>query len=119
MGGLQTVPRSYYEAADIDGASPYKKFIHITIPLLAPTIFFVSITSLIQSFQMFDLIFLLIPRTGNGLSTTRTVIYEFYQNAFEYMDKGYASAISIAIFIVILIITSIQLKLQKKWVTYL
>lgn len=119
LGGLQTVPKSLYEAADIDGASPTKKFTHITVPMLAPTIFFVSITTLIQSLQMFDVVFMLIPRTGNGLESTRTIIYEFYQHAFEFMDKGYASAISIIIFIVILILTMIQLRLQKKWVTYL
>lgn len=119
LGGLQTIPKSYYEAAEIDGASALRKFISITIPMLAPTLFFVSITTLIGTLQMFDLLFMLIPQSGNGLVTTRTIIYEYYQNAFVYMDKGYASAISIAIFLVILIITIIQLRLQKKWVTYL
>lgn len=119
LGGLQTIPNSLYEAAEIDGASSFKKFTHITVPMLAPTIFFVSITTLIQNLQMFDVVFMLIPRFGNGFVTTRTVIFEFYQHAFEFMDKGYASAISIIIFLVILLITIIQLRLQKKWVTYL
>lgn len=118
LAGLQSVPRTFYEAADIDGANPFQKFFNITLPLLSPTIFFVTITSLIKSFQMFDLLFMLISRQSNAINATKSVVYVFYQHAFEFMDKGYASAISIILFIVILIITVIQLRLQKKWVNY-
>lgn len=118
LAGLQSVPRTFYEAADIDGANPFQKFFNITLPLLSPTIFFVTITSLIKSFQMFDLLFMLISRQSNAINATKSVVYVFYQHAFEFMDKGYASAISIILFIVILIVTVIQLRLQKKWVNY-
>lgn len=118
LAGLQTIPRTYYEAAEIDGASPFTKFIKITVPLLTPTIFFVTITQFISSFQMFDLVYMLISRSSLALDSTKSIVYVFYQNAFELMNKGYASAISMIIFVVILIITAIQLKLQKRWVFY-
>lgn len=118
LAGLQTISSSYYEAAEIDGASPIRKFVSITVPLLSPTIFFVTITQFIRSFQMFDSVFMLISRNGSAIDSTKTIVYVFYQHAFEYMNKGYASAISVVIFLVILIITIIQLVLQKKWVHY-
>lgn len=116
LAGLQGIPKSYYEAATIDGAGPIRQFFSITLPLLAPTIFFVSITSLIGALQMFDIIFMMISKTSMAIDSTMSIVYLFYKNAFEYLDKGYASAISIVLFVIILIITAFQLKLQKKFV---
>ena len=115
LAGLQGIPGMYYEAADIDGAGPIRKFFSITLPLLAPTMFFVTIMSLIGSLQMFDLIFLMISRTSMAVDSTMSIVYLFYKNAFIFLDKGYAAAISILLFFIILAITAIQLRLQKKW----
>lgn len=118
LAGLQTIPRSYYEAAQIDGAGPIRILLKITLPLLTPTIFFVMITTLISSFQMFDILFMLINRSSMAINSTKTIVYVFYQYAFEFMEKGYAAAISVVLFLLILAITGIQLRLQKKWVHY-
>lgn len=115
LAGLQGIPKMYYEAADIDGAGPIRKFFSITLPLLSPTVFFVMIMSLIGSLQMFDLIFLMISRSSMAIDSTMSIVYLFYKNAFIFLDKGYAAAISILLFFIILAITAIQLKLQKKW----
>lgn len=118
LAGLQGIPKMYYEAADIDGAGPIKQFFSVTLPLLSPTIFFVLIMSLIGALQMFDLIFLMISKTSMAVDNTMSIVYLFYKNAFEFMDKGYAASISILLFVIIMMITAIQLRLQKKWVNY-
>lgn len=118
LAGLQSIPRSFYEAASIDGAGHIKQFFMITLPLLSPTIFFVSIMALIGAFQMFDLVYLVIGKGNIVLENTKTIVYVFYKYAFEYQEKGYAAAIAVIIFLIIMIITIIQLKLQKKWVHY-
>jgi len=105
----------YYEAADIDGAGPIRKFFSITLPLLAPTMFFVTIMSLINSLQMFDLIFLMISRSSTAIDSTMSIVYLFYKHAFMFLDKGYAAAISVLLFFIILGVTALQLRLQKKW----
>lgn len=118
LAGLQGISRSYYEAASIDGASPIQQFFMITLPLLSPTIFFISIMALIGAFQMFDLVYLMIGKSSLAMDKTRTIVYLFYKYAFEWYEKGYAAAIAVLIFIIILIVTIIQLRLQKKWVHY-
>lgn len=118
LAGLQGISGSYYEAASIDGAGPVSKFFYITVPLLTPTLFFLLITSLIDAFQVFDLIFMMIGDNNIALDSTQSVVLLFYRNAFVLYEKGYASAIAVMLFIVILIITIVQMKLQKKWVNY-
>lgn len=118
LAGIQGIPNSYYEAAEIDGAGSLTKFFKITIPLLTPTIFFVMIMSLIGAFQVFDYIFMMISTTSVALESTQSVVYLFYKNAFILHEKGYASAIAMVLFAVIMIITVIQIRLQKKWVNY-
>ena len=119
LAGMQGVSNSYYEAAEIDGAGPVQKFFKITIPLVSPTIFFVTITGLIGAFQVFDTLYMMIDidktPAFNAVKTTNVL---FYQNAFTYGYKGYAAAISIFMFVIIMIITAIQLWGQKKWVNY-
>ena len=118
LAGLQGIPVSYYEAAEIDGAGTVKQFFHVTLPLLTPSIFFVLIMALISAFQTFDLIFMMIPNSSVAITSTQSVVYLFYKNAFILFDKGYASAIAIVLFVIIMIITAVQLKLQNKWVNY-
>ena len=119
LAGMQGVANSYYEAAEIDGAGPVQKFFKITIPLVSPTIFFVTITGLIGAFQVFDTLYMMIDIDKNpAFNAVKTTNVLFYQNAFTYGYKGYAAAISIFMFVIIMIITAIQLWGQKKWVNY-
>lgn len=119
LAGMQGVSKSYYEAAEIDGASPMQRFFKITVPLVSPTIFFVSITGLIGAFQVFDSIYMMIdPDKNPAFNAVKTVNVLFYQNAFMYGYKGYAAAISIFMFVIIMLITAVQLWGQKKWVNY-
>lgn len=118
LAGMQGIPTSYYEAAALDGATPVKTFFKITLPLLSPTIFFVSITGLIGAFQVFDSIYMMIGPESPVFNSVKTMNVLFYQNAFLYGYKGYAAAISIFMFVIIMVITMIQLIAQKKWVNY-
>ena len=93
LAGMQGISTSYYEAAVIDGAGPAACFFKITIPILTPTIFFVVITSIISSFQIFDTIFMMIPKDSPAFSASQTLVMMFYRNAFDYGAKGYAAAI--------------------------
>lgn len=115
LAGLQSIPKSYYEAATLDGAGPVKQFFTITIPCLAPTITFVLVTSFIGSLQMFDLVYLMIGKNNIAINNTMTIVYMFYQYAVDFGEKGYGAAIACILFIIILAITAIQLRLQKKW----
>lgn len=116
LSGLQGISSSYYEAASIDGAGAFYKFFRITLPLLTPTIFFVSVISLIGAFQVFDLIFMMV---GNiVIDSTQSVVYLFYKYAFMQNMKGYASAVIVVLFLIILAVTFVQMKLQKRWVHY-
>lgn len=95
-------------------------FFKITLPLLTPSIFFVSITSLIGAFQVFDLIYLMLgSKMGNpATEQTQTMAYLFFTNGFESGNGGYAAAVAVVLLVMILIVTAIQMKLQKKWVHY-
>lgn len=118
LAGMQGISKSYYEAASIDGAGPLAQFFKITIPMLTPTIFFVMITSIISGFQVFDVIYMMIGKTNLAYESTQTVVMLFYRQGFDYGHKGYAAAISIFIFLVIMLVTVFQLIGQKKWVNY-
>lgn len=118
LAGLQGISSSYYEAADIDGAGAFRKFFLITVPLLTPTIFFALIMALISAFQVFDMIFMMISQNSVVIKDTQSMVYLFYKNAFILSDKGYASAIAIVLFVIIIAITAVQMKLQDKWVNY-
>lgn len=118
LSGLQEIPRDYYESAEIDGASPLKQFFSITLPLVTPTLFFVVVTTIINSLQVFDLIFMMIDKTNAALPKTQSLVYLFYKQSFIMNDKGYGSAIVMVLLLIIMIITAIQVKLQKKWVNY-
>ena len=118
LSGLQEIPRDYYEAASIDGATGVKQFFHITIPLLSPTIFFVMVTRVIGAMQVFDLIFMVMDKNNPALYKTQSLVYLFYQNSFVQNNKGYGSTIVVLLLVVIMIMTVFQNIAQKKWVHY-
>jgi len=116
LAGLQGIPATYYEAAEIDGASPIHTFFKITVPLISPVTFFVFIISIIGSFQIFDLTTVL--TAGGPANSTYTTIMYVYKAGFNFFRMGYASAISTILFVIILILTTIQNKLSEAWVNY-
>jgi len=118
LAGIQGISTSYYEAAAIDGAGPFSKFFKITLPLITPTLFFVLIMQFISTFQIFDIVFMMIDNDSIVLEETQSIVMYFYRNAFVFTKKGYASAIAVIIFAVTMLITVVQMKLQKKWVNY-
>ena len=118
LAGIQGISKTYYEAAAIDGASPVKQFFGITLPLVTPTLFFVLITNLIRTFQTFDTIYMMIKESGIAMEATQSMVMYFFRNAFSYSKKGYASALAVFLFLIIMLVTLIQMKLQKKWVNY-
>ena len=117
MSGLQGINHTYYEAAEIDGASRVKQFFRITLPLLTPTLFFVLIISLISSFQLFPQVMIMTPDGGPG-GSTMVMVERIYKYGFKYYKMGYAAAYSWILFAILLVLTSVQMKLQKKWVHY-
>lgn len=118
LAGLQGVSRSFYEAAEMDGAGSLRKFFSITLPILTPTIFFSLITSLISALQVYDLIFLMYSQTNPALESVQSLAYLFYKHAFILNDKGYGAAITVVLLLLTMIITVINFSFQKKWVHY-
>jgi len=116
IGGLQGISDSLYEAAVIDGASEAQQFFRITVPLLSPTSFFLMITSIINSFQVFNLIHVM--TNGGPAFATTTYIHYLYLNAFSFFKMGYASAQAWILFIVLVVITLSQRAIEKRWVYY-
>lgn len=116
FGGLRGIDKTVYEAAKIDGASSFQILRKVTFPLVTPTLFFVLITTMINSFQLFPQVMVM---TGGGpLGSTQVIVERIYTYGFKYFNMGYAAALSIILLIMIVIITIIQLVLQKKWVFY-
>lgn len=118
LAGLQGISSEYYEAAEVDGATKLQIFFKITLPLLSPTIFFCTIMSMIGILQIFDFIFLMIQRTAVAYQYAFSLVSYFYDLAFAQNLRGYASALSIILFVIILIITIVQFIIQKYWVSY-
>lgn len=118
LAGLQAISSSYYEAAMMDGASKVRQLFSITLPLLSPTLFFVLITGMISSLQVFDLVFMMIGDSKALLDPMRTVVYGVYESGFIYAKMGVASAQAFLLFLGILFVTIFQFVLQKKWVHY-
>jgi sn-glycerol 3-phosphate transport system permease protein len=116
LGGLQNISEELYESARIDGAGYWAQLFKITIPMLSPTLFFVIVVTLINSFQTFGQIDIL---TGGGpAESTNLIVYSIYKDAFVYTKFGYASAQAIILFVVVLIFTTIQFKVGEKKVHY-
>lgn len=118
LAGLQEIPRDYYEAAQIDGATGIKQFLHITLPLISPTMFFVSVTRIISAMQVFDTIYMMLDKTNPAFPKTQSLVYLFYKYSFIEANKGYGSTIVMLLLAVIMAITVIQMICQKKWVHY-
>ena len=117
LAGLQSINKELYEAAQIDGANSVARFFNITLPMLSPVTFMVTILAIIGSFQVFDLIKK--KKKGGPGYATNVLVYRIYQEGFKYMRFGYASAIAYFLFLIIFIVTLIQFRGQKKWVTYM
>ena len=116
LAALQNVPRSYVEAALIDGAGSWEVFRYVTFPMISPTTLLVTITGLINSFQVFDQCYLL--TSGGPAKRTYTMAIYIYDTAFKQFKLGRASAISLIMFFVIMIVSIIQFRLSNKWVNY-
>ncbi len=114
IGGLQEIPRDYYEAAQIDGASSIRQFFDITIPLLSPTTFFIVQTRVIGALTVFDLMFMVMDKTNVALNKTQSIVYLFYTYAFTNGNKGYGAALVMVLIVFIMIITVILQRLEKK-----
>ncbi len=120
LAGLQGIPRDLYEAASVDGAGGWARFWYVTVPMLSPTTFFILVLSLINAFQVFDQVYIMTPRSspgGPGGAAT-TIVFEIYTNAFVFTRMGYASAMALVLFVIIFVITLVQLRLQRRWVHY-
>lgn len=116
LAGLQGISREYYEASAIDGATPVRQFLNITLPLVSPIILFNLIISFINAFQEFDSFVVL---TGGGPGdASRSIVYYIYENAFRSFDMGYASAVALTLFVLIMVVTLFQFWLSRSWVHY-
>lgn len=123
LAGLQGVPQGLYEAAKMDGANSWNIMWNITVPMVTPTIFFVLVTTLINAFKEFDIIYIFMGNSGATQSgpladAIRTMVGGAYYRGFTLLKMGYASAEATVLFVIILIVTIIQFKLQKRWVNY-
>jgi multiple sugar transport system permease protein len=116
LAGLQNIPREYYEAAQIDGAGTFRQFRDITLPLLTPTTFFLTVIAIISSLQVFDLIFVM-TEVGN---TNRfpTIVYYIFEEGFKNFRMGYAITVAWVLLLIILVFTLLQFRLQRRWVHY-
>jgi multiple sugar transport system permease protein len=117
LAALQGIPSYLYEAAEIDGANAWQKFRYVTLPMLTPATFFVSIMLTIAAFKVFDLI-LVMTDGGPGRATNVLVIHT-YNTAFREFRFGYSSAIAMVLFVIVLIITIVQFRMEKRWVNYM
>lgn len=113
LSGLQGISSEYYEAAGLDGANSWQKFRSITLPMLRPTTFFVIVILTINCFKVYDQVYM-ITQGGPGTSTL-VLVYHIYETAFRSWDLGYASAIAVVLFIIVLIVTLIQFRGEKKY----
>ena len=115
LAGLQSVNEELYEVASLDGANTWQRFTNVTLPQLAPTTFFVTIMLTISSFKVYDIFLNLFAGGDNQLSdATRVLVYQIYNTAFRSLDYGYASAMSMILFVIVLVITLLQFYGERK-----
>lgn len=115
LAGLQTVPRELHEAARVDGARPHQVFWRVTLPMMSPTIFFAAVVTFIGAFQIFDPVQIITPDGGPENSTITIVMY-LYQKGFQSFQIGYAAAVSILVFVIMMAVTLLQFWGSRKWV---
>jgi multiple sugar transport system permease protein len=116
LAGLKAIPDEFYEAALVDGAGRWSRFWHITLPLLSPASFFVVVICLINSFQVFDQVWIM--TAGGPAGASSVIVQDIVTNAFNYGQVGYASAMSWVLFAAILTVTLVQFRIQRRWVNY-
>ncbi|KAB8193324.1 ABC transporter permease subunit [Nonomuraea phyllanthi] len=116
LAGLQGIPKELHDAAETDGATPAQRFWRVTLPLLNPTMFFVSVTNLIGAFQVFDTIYAM--TAGGPSQTTEVINFRIYQTAFKEFDFGYAATLSTLLFLIIFLVTMAQVRFFGKRTTY-
>jgi multiple sugar transport system permease protein len=116
--GLREIPIELYEAAQMDGASRFRQFVSITVPLLTPSIFFVTIMTVVGGFQLFDLLYVMLGKSNLAMPQTQSIVYIFYNEAFIQNNQGYACAIGILILVIIALLTAFQFRVQRRWVNY-
>ncbi len=116
LAGLQGIPRHLYDAAAVDGATGWRRFWHITLPLLSPTTFFVVVMAVIATLKVFGQVFML--TAGGPAFATSTIVYYIYERAFLSLHMGYASALAWILFALIFGLTVLQMVYQRRWVTY-
>jgi multiple sugar transport system permease protein len=116
LAGLQSIPKQLYEAANIDGAGPLRRFWHITLPMLSPYILFNSIVGLIGTMQIFTEAYVM--TAGGPIDSTLFYAYYLFRQAFQFFRMGYASALAWILLVAVLVLTVVQLRLSKRWVHY-
>ena len=116
LAGLKGISRSYYEAAELDGAGAWQQFRHVTLPLLTPYIFFNVIMGLIGTFQIFTQAFIM--TSGGPVNSTLFYAYHLFNSAFRYLHMGYAASMAWVLFVIVLALTLLQMNLSKRWVHY-
>ncbi len=112
VAGRQGIPEEYYEAARIDGASPWQQFRHVTLPLLTPTTMFVLVTSVIGAFQAFDQIYVMTD--GGPLYSTETLVIYMYRYTFENFQIGYGCSVAVCLFAIVLVFTVIEVRMFRR-----
>lgn len=118
LAGLQGIPTAYLEAAEMDGAGALRKFWHVTVPMLTPTLFFLTIMSFIGAFQIFDTVYMMTPQYSYLGDSTRTIVFQIYDLAFGRYSFGTSAAYAVVLFVLLLVLTAGQLALQRRWVHY-
>ena len=116
--GLKGIPRELYEAAELDGASAWRQFRSVTVPLLTPSIFFLTIMQAISGFQLFDALYAMMGQGNPAMNESRSLVYLFYNEAFVLQNKAGGAAIAMFIVVLVGIMTAFQFWAQKKWVHY-
>jgi multiple sugar transport system permease protein len=116
LAGLQGIPQAYHDAALVDGAGPWQRFRHVTLPLLRPVILFVLVTGVIAGFQVFTLVYMMTE--GGPLHSTDVIVYRIYQAAWEFLRFGYASAMALILFAILLAVTVVQFRLLGRRIEY-
>jgi ABC-type sugar transport system permease subunit/ABC-type glycerol-3-phosphate transport system substrate-binding protein len=116
LAGLKGISESYYEAASLDGAGTLKKFWYVTLPLLSPYIFFNAVMGLIGTFQIFTQAFIMTQ--GGPVDSTLFYAYHLFNNAFRYLQMGYAAAMAWFLFVIVFALTMVQMRISERWVHY-
>ena len=116
LAGLQGIPDYLYEAAALDGASPIRRFFQVTLPLLNPTLFFVLVTTIIGSFQIFDTVYVMTQ--GGPANATNTINFYIFRQAFQFFHTGFAAALSMLLFAILLVVTLAQALYFSKRTVY-